>query len=920
MSTVLATEFDIRSAIADIRMALDRSGPIQPNIWGFYSNKNRELLTVLGDVTFIQAVLLEGDKLIRSYYVSGGINGDEALGGGRELHILSADGSEKWYFCGRYENLIKSPSKTMRLRLIQRKEDAERVGAKFEIRTERDFADRMVEFRNWLTLCAAMTRARNFSSMHEASILNEKLSKGDRLQISHLLEVQDCDQALMIAAIARGIACGQVQCDLSKNQICFETIISSYLGSLPSNVDLATEIKIQSPAKGDCLPRNRRTARVPELWRDLKNWPAPNPELINDSEIYRRNKLAIEMYLNGRSFDEIFSQAKVKRDWTRALFRKCLEEDRDGAIRGFRALVKYSRSGGYERHAPVPQANNFDARTDGYSGVFVQLLQQFPDQLTQIIEAHVLKTRHALINKIPEARIRWKVLKSEIHNFLRKNGFDDDMYPFNTVDQAYSSIAALGRAVLHKKPMKFIMARSGKEAGRRTNIGKGIPSLIQATAPFQIVEMDFHMHDSAAIVEIETPSGSIIDAPVARWWVGAIVDTYNKAILGTSDSFEKQTTESCVLDLIDSALEPPKPLESLKDFTASQDGCWLPNQLIPSFGFHGWDVLKLDRAWAHSSTNVLSSLVTTVGCAVCFGRPREWWARSIVERTFLELTSRGAQRLPTTYGNGPKDTRRNKPEQTAIKLRVRQDEICDLARSNIRAINETGNEGAFWERPLGSLERAVLTKNYFPRPLPEERKHDRPTMWVTIKVRIEGNANRGISPSVRTARCRFRGVKLAQAWGLVGHFAYLQIKNRDIRIARVCNERTGEFIGSVSPDRRWLISQTSWRNFLMIQKFGKRQRDGDVPVDPTTEFLVKKTIELTDKSTKGEKIDSRTTATEIQRIQRDMQSSNPLEVTQINDQESNELPDKSKRSNKTLNELFGAPPAIPSFSRGLDEK
>jgi len=62
----LATEFEIRSSIADIRDALE-NGPRLPNIWGYFSNKNRELLTLIGDVTFIQAVLLEGDSEVSSY-------------------------------------------------------------------------------------------------------------------------------------------------------------------------------------------------------------------------------------------------------------------------------------------------------------------------------------------------------------------------------------------------------------------------------------------------------------------------------------------------------------------------------------------------------------------------------------------------------------------------------------------------------------------------------------------------------------------------------------------------------------------------------------------------------------------------------------------------------------------------------------
>ena len=101
MANQIPTEFEIRKAISQIRTALDRRGPIRPNIWGFYSNKNHKLLTLLGDVTFIQAVLLEGDRSVRSYCVSDGVINDETLDGGRELQVDFADDSQKWYFCGR---------------------------------------------------------------------------------------------------------------------------------------------------------------------------------------------------------------------------------------------------------------------------------------------------------------------------------------------------------------------------------------------------------------------------------------------------------------------------------------------------------------------------------------------------------------------------------------------------------------------------------------------------------------------------------------------------------------------------------------------------------------------------------------------------------------------------------------------------
>ena len=157
---VFATELEIRTSIADIRDAL-KNGPVNPNIWGFYSNKNHKLLTLLGDVTFIQAVLLEGNPNICSYAV-GTFSALEENNQrfGRDLIVEFHDGSSHWYLCGRHDDLIRVPGPRLRQKIEDTSKIAISAGAQFQIRTERDLANQMVAFRNWLTLCSAMTRAR----------------------------------------------------------------------------------------------------------------------------------------------------------------------------------------------------------------------------------------------------------------------------------------------------------------------------------------------------------------------------------------------------------------------------------------------------------------------------------------------------------------------------------------------------------------------------------------------------------------------------------------------------------------------------------------------------------------------------------------------------------------------------------------
>lgn len=840
----MATEFEIRSAISDLRGAL-LDGPRRPNIWAFYSNKNRQLLTLIGDVTFVQAVLLEGDVEVASYSIGQfPTHVEEHYNFGRDLIVQREDGTTHWYFCGRHENLIAKPSEGLKRRIALTKERAQEMGAEFQVRTEQELVSELPRFRNLLALSSALTRSRNFPCEQALTWLIDHLKQQKVSTIRALLARPDLDMALMIGAIARGIFRGYLKCDLGGAPLTLDVELT-----LAGRREEANYVPC---AKADQTPRavsapvavNRRTSCIPEGGRDLSRWPAPDATHVGRSDAYEKNKLAVDMFMAGRDFDAIRRQTGLHEEWVRTLFKKCLAAHADGRINGYRALVIYRREKEFERKKDPPPTNLFRAARSGYAGVLKQLFRRFPSELFKIVEDNVLAIREQLGGvRIPDAKVRWTTLRDEVVAFLRSRGVRDDEYPLNTINKAYSSLADLGRSILFKRPVRFIAARSGRNAGMLAQQGKGVVPLIQATSPLQVVELDFHKHDAAAIVELQTPTEGTLPARVPRWWIGALVDTFDSAILGTADSIEDQTTEVCVLDLIDSAIAPPERVDALRAFR-TPDCCWLPNQLCSHFAYVGWDVLRLDRAWAHRSTTVLSALIATTGCAVCYSRPRAWWARSIIERTFAELTARGAQRLPTTYGTGPGDTRKDDPETQAEVMRFRQDEMCHLAKATIREINETTKEGAFWESPMSVCRRAEGMSTYFPRPLPLPFRSDRPTQWATIQIKVEGSVDRGVAPHVRTNRCRFCGPELANAWGLIGKFVYLQVSIHDIRKARVIDTTSGQVIGVVQPEKKWMRYRIGWRLFALIQKHGRNKAAGEEHACPATGYLEEKTEEV----------------------------------------------------------------------------
>lgn len=920
---LLATDIEIMSAIADIRAAL-KYGPRLPNTWGFFSNKNRQLLTLLGDVTFIQAVLLEGDPQVRDYVIAQPLRAEvEGYHFGRDLVIKFRDGSMRWYFCGRYENLVSAPNEDIKNRIQHTRQLAAEMGAEFYTRTERDFANRMTEFRNWLKLCSAMTRSRDFSAEHETAQIFLTLDTRDSVSVRSLMDMPDCDPALMLAAIARLIANGYAESDLAERTLDGNTQICR--ASVQSKTELRHSYVSDSgisPGRTQLIPKNRRTACVSQAWRDFEKWPCPVPDHLLSPETYRAKKRAIEMYAANRDFEAIHRECGIKEGWVRQLFKNCLAAHTDGRIKGFRALVSY----GYDcrkpfrRQKPPPPSNIFRASTEGYAGTLAQLFERFPDELLKIIEANVLKLRAKLVPNIQEQKISWIDLQSEVLSFLKKHHVRDDEYPFNTKDRCYSSLSSLGRSILFKRPIRFIHSRSGKAAAALAHTGTGILSLLQATEPFQVAELDFHKHDSAAIVDILTPSGFSLVCAVPRFWIGCVVDTYTGAIIGSSDSFEAQTTESCVLDLIDSTLAPPQPSQSLRTFAGCDDGCWLPNQLISTFKYQAFDVLRLDRALAHQGTNTLSSLIATSGCAVCFSKPRAWWSRSIVERTFGELTRRGAQRLQTTYGNGPDDKRRRDPERMAITLHFTQDEMCDLAKSVIREINDTGRERAFRESSMNCLRRNAASESFLSRPLPEARHSDRPTQWVRCRQKVMGNVDKGISPSVRVKGCYFRCNELKNAWHMINQVVIVEINRNDINDARILDANNGSVIGKAYPEPKWRLHCVSWRNFVMIQRFGRYETNSNRPPDPVLDFRKEKSNEIKSAKKGGKVPRCRTTAQQVANLDRDLQreaSSSVMTETGTTDKFVDRTSEVKPAGSHESPEPFSLTPAptIQSFSR-----
>jgi len=115
---------------------------------------------------------------------------------------------------------------------------------------------------------------------------------------------------------------------------------------------------------------------IPPELQDLSSWPTVDPSAVTGqrrADLLSRME-AIRLYIDHVPLQTIESATGVQRSVLYRLLRRCIQSHPDGRLRGFRALVPYSRAKGYERTKPVAPTTR--KRTAGSAGAMTTLLQR----------------------------------------------------------------------------------------------------------------------------------------------------------------------------------------------------------------------------------------------------------------------------------------------------------------------------------------------------------------------------------------------------------------------------------------------------------------------------------------------------------------------------------------------------------------
>jgi hypothetical protein len=250
-------------------------------------------------------------------------------------------------------------------------------------------------------------------------------------------------------------------------------------------------------------------------------------------EKFSARKSAVDMLVKDERRDLIASKTGISGTEAIRFLRRAVSPHPEGGIWGYRALIPWLHVGTYVR--TITDLCNSDLAI-GFSGVFTQLLETYPD-LRELIEDEVFKgakpesrpgTRKRS-SRLYESRIQIKSIHQKFLNRCREKGLNKPLqgppnpgglsnsgsrYPFNVKKRALESLTTFVHQLIETQPARAIPARFGAEAAKKMQTGDGSARPVQA--PLARVECDAHLIDAVFCLLIPTIHGELVRKIVRR--------------------------------------------------------------------------------------------------------------------------------------------------------------------------------------------------------------------------------------------------------------------------------------------------------------------------------------------------------------------------------------------------------------------
>lgn len=566
------------------------------------------------------------------------------------------------------------------------------------------------------------------------------------------------------------------------------------------------------------MSRGCTRTRIPATFGRPESWPRPAILQLSeqDQEIYRRRERALRMYAERRDFPTIQSEVGLGRREVFRLLQRFTAPSPTGGIYGLFGLLPRLRIRVYQRRKPLRLT---PGSSSGYAGAMGSLLEQHAE-VEDILYRLLLGTDERALERRPTFRTVHAGWLEE----LRRLGLDETDWPFCCGDQGYCTLIRYCKQLIAQNADRGVKMRYGKAAADRlAKVGRGIPPLIQPLRPGTFAILDYGKADTASCFTFKTPEGKELAQVLPRWYIAVLVDEYTSGTWSAFNTMEVDPSADSVLEALDRAIRP----ETYSEKATQSGAAELPthiHELLPSFGFSGVSVLKLDNARCNRAFEVVDRIIFTLGCVVNFGPYRTWVRRDVVEHVIGRLSATGAKRLRSSYGTGPMDPLRGDAAKEAISLHLDYREVERLLRNCCRAHNRNASERLHWSSPTEYISRALAdpASGVFPNPLPQIAIKNSDLLDHIVECTVRGSLKKGERPYVRWGRCRYTNPVLASSWQLLGKSILLYIKRYDARLATAILPKTGESLGLLIPERAWREYAISLRMRQLINRAGLR--------------------------------------------------------------------------------------------------
>lgn len=568
--------------------------------------------------------------------------------------------------------------------------------------------------------------------------------------------------------------------------------------------------------------RARRMLRIP-----MAGWPTLDlsgfdKDIRTEAENRAR---ALRLYEQGIPLATIAHTTGLRRQQLSRLLARCQTIAPDGRIYGYRALLPGTRVKPYTRSAPVVHARGDGS--GGCAGALTRLFEQYPGLERFILDEFLPSTPR---RKEQHARITMENLHGKVITWLKERGLTDEQWPLNTQNEGLESLRRYCNGLLHTNEMRWMKARAGANAAMRNSIGRGVQPVFTPLRPFTAVQLDFHKVDAASIITITNSFGVDIDVPLPRWHIGLLIEERLELILGVVIALEKTPSSDSVLETIECALVPVAEQVTGCGLAIGMNGKVFPNQVHDQLRAQGFGILRMDNGWSNTAIDVIDNVIDVVGCAVNFGPVRAWWSRDAIERVFGQMTRAALQCSPSTYGSGPADTRRDKPEQTAVKLQIRLSDLVRALESVIMKHNNDRTEALGMGGPLPSLVASMNKPNglFVRAPIPDADRDAAAgaslVLYKTVSAVVRGNRKKGVRPYVKIGRWRYTNPRIASDYSLIGSTLNCYCSIRDARLVHAISLSRGEDLGRLVPPARWAHTQLSYGMRALTYRAGEPMR------------------------------------------------------------------------------------------------